>query len=93
MRKLIIIFLIISYPVYLGFDFMVWNEKVMKACDSVVGLNFFELSGRMKHEGFKVTDANEQGVAIIHTTRNMGRGVCIMEIKEGVVDAAVFDMD
>ena len=54
MRKLIIIFLIISYPVYLGFDFMVWNEKVMKACDSVVGLNFFELSGRMKHEGFKV---------------------------------------
>ena len=75
---------------YLG-RFFYLTKIVENVCSQVACVGVRELRGIINDRDLRLSGYySDHG--IIHTTKNFGRGVCVIKLEEGVVKEAIFDV-
>lgn len=92
MKKIVAIFIAFIF-IWMAGEFLLYNKRIMDVCDTAKGKGFSDVSNRALNLGLKITDISENGTAIIHSTKNFGRGVCFLEVHFGVVQSAFYDLE
>ena len=89
-RKILYLIVFGLFLVYLG-RFLYFTKIVENVCSQVAGVGVRELRGIINDRDLRFSgDYSDHG--IIHTTKNFGRGVCVIKLEEGVVKVAIFDV-
>jgi hypothetical protein len=89
-RKIFYLIVFGLFLVYLG-RFLYFTKIVENVCSQVAGVGVRELRGIINDRDLRFSgDYSDHG--IIHTTKNFGRGVCVIKLEEGVVKEAIFDV-
>ena len=89
-RKIFYLIVFGLFLVYLG-RFLYFTKIVENVCFQVAGVGVRELRGIISDRDLRFSgDYSDHG--IIHTTKNFGRGVCVIKLEEGVVKEAIFDV-
>ena len=84
---------LIIFVLYLSGKFIFYNKIVMDMCDSAIDMRLQEVHKISNEKGVLITRLLENGIVIVHTTKNFGRGVCVLRVSDGVVVSAQFDLD
>ena len=89
-RKIFYLIVFGLFLVYLG-RFFYLTKIVENVCFQVAGVGVEELKMIIGDRDLRFSgDYSDHG--IIHTTKNFGRGVCVIKLEEGVVKEAIFDV-
>ena len=89
-RKIFYLIVFGLFLVYLG-RFLYFTKIVENVCSQVAGVGVRELRGIINDRDLRFSgDFSDHG--IIHTTKNFGRGVCVIKLEEGVVKESIFDV-
>ena len=77
-RKIFYLIVFGLFLVYLG-RFLYFTKIVENVCSQVAGVGVRELRGIINDRDLRVSgDYSDHG--IIHTTKNFGRGVCVIKL-------------
>lgn len=92
--KFSIAVVIMMVLIKLAVDFVVYNNKVMEHCDRAIGEAFSDVRSRALSDKLHVSDLKpDSRVALIHSPKGLGRGVCFLAVEGDYVKDAVYEFD
>ena len=69
------------------------NKKIMDLCDTASGKNLSEVSEKSSEFGLSISYVEDGETILIHSTRNFGKGVCIIKYEDKIVKSATYGLD
>lgn len=92
MNKLKFLFGILAalVAVYFFTIFLIYSARIRDICNSSLSMNYSEVELKLR----KLISSGRNGEFVVHSTKNFGRGVCLLKVDaQGVVESARFALD